>query len=360
MQPKNLTLLFFLFVFSALHPILHAQTNLDFSRTLDGSVGQYKISMRLRRTGNDLSGTYEYVTARPRQINFLDLQGKVDRAGNFTLQEMDPNGKATGTFKGRLPADLAKLRLEGTWTKTGSQQTLPFTLTEGTLTMDGQPLQIIYKDLKEEKKAIKYLGEAHYPQITGSTDPRVVRLNRDIENLVKKGINGFAKDLAENYDPQMLKELDPEAQTSSIDIDAEMVTATDNLFSVFFAEMTYNAGAAHPNHGSSVINYDLRTGRLLRLADLFKPRSNYLSRISQICIGVFKKDKVSEAEWVERGAGANAENYQSWNITPHGLLITFDPYQVASYAEGRKEIIIPYSALTEIIDPAGPLAALVR
>ena len=37
-----------------------------------------------------------------------------------------------------------------------------------------------------------------------------------------------------------------------------------------------------------------------------------------------------------------SENFKSWNITKKGLIFTFDPYQVASYAAGRFEVIIPF------------------
>ena len=353
-------LLFPLFLLFSLSSVLRAQAPDDFSKTLTGTVGQYKITMRLDRTGDTLAGSYEYANERARQPQSLELQGKIDRAGNFTLRETDDAGKLTGTFAGRFPA-AAPLNLTGTWTKAAGGTKLAFSLAERVFALDdgGAPLRIAMKELKEERKAQKFRGEAHYPQIVNSQDARVLLLNREIEDRVKSSVGGFAKDVAEN-DPEFLKKLDPEAQISSIDIDAGVVTATGHLLSIFFAESTYSAGAAHPNHNGAVLNYDLQAGRALQLSDLFKPRAAYLARLAQICIGVLKKDGVSDDEWIERGAAPEAENYARWNITPQGLLITFDQYQVASYAEGPKEIIIPYATLKDIIDPAGPAGAFAR
>lgn len=63
-------------------------------------------------------------------------------------------------------------------------------------------------------------------------------------------------------------------------------------------------------------------------------------------------------EWIETGAGLDEKNYQTWNITHKGLEITFNPYQVASYAEGPQVVVIPFPVLTNLIDPKGPIARL--
>jgi hypothetical protein len=90
------------------------------------------------------------------------------------------------------------------------------------------------------------------------------------------------------------------------------------------------------------------------LADLFTPNSNYLKVISDYAIKELKKlDTVSA---VELGAGPKIDNYHSWNITPTGLKITFDPYQVGPYAAGAHEVVVPYSVLKPIIRQDGLLA----
>src|SRR5262249_30472423 len=101
-------------------------------------------------------------------------------------------------------------------------------------------------------------------------------------------------------------------------------------------------------------------GAILKLADLFQPNSNYLKVISDYCIKEIKKLDVSDDEWIRNGAGPKLENYDSWNVTPEGLQITFDAYQVASYAAGPQEVTVPYSLLKPIINPDGPLAAFVK
>jgi hypothetical protein len=42
------------------------------------------------------------------------------------------------------------------------------------------------------------------------------------------------------------------------------------------------------------------------------------------------------------------------------LGITFDPYQVAAYAAGPQNVLVPFSALKEIIKPDGIVTQFVK
>ena len=54
---------------------------------------------------------------------------------------------------------------------------------------------------------------------------------------------------------------------------------------------------------------------------------------------------------IRGGATPNSENYQNLLFTKSGLLIVFDPYQVAPYAAGISEVTIPYETIAGIMDP---------
>ena len=148
----------------------------------------------------------------------------------------------------------------------------------------------------------------------------------------------------------------------------DVALAADNLVSIKFVSSVYEHGAAHPSSYSTVVNYDLKNGRNLALADLFQPRANYLETIASYCIKDLKRrsqqekegESLLDAEQIEEGAAPKADNYQSWNITRKGLWITFDPYQVGPYAAGPQSVIVPYAALKGIIKADGPLASFVK
>jgi hypothetical protein len=215
-------------------------------------------------------------------------------------------------------------------------------------------IKFVPRQIREGNRRLRYTIKARYPQsLAAGRDARLVKLNQELRSLMSKEVLDFKKDFVA-----------PEERMSEAGsyYESNYMTelAANDLVSIYFGVSTYYEGAAHPNHNSLVFNYDLKTGQKLNLADLFKPNSDYLSVISDYSIKALMKQKAPDpdADWIKEGAGAKEENYKSWNITRQGLKVTFDPYQVASYAEGPHEVVIPYAVLKDVIDPNGPLARM--
>lgn len=145
---------------------------------------------------------------------------------------------------------------------------------------------------------------------------------------------------------------------SDLGIGYEIALAQDDLVSVRFDVGSYYQGAAHPNSYTQVVNYDLKNGKPIKLADLFQPGAKYLQAISAFCIAELKKqsgDKGLLEDQIKEGAAPTAKNYQSWTISKKGLGINFDAYQVGPYAAGPQFVLVPYSALKDLIKPDGPI-----
>jgi hypothetical protein len=217
-------------------------------------------------------------------------------------------------------------------------------------------MKITGKSTSSKNKKPAYSIEAQYPQIEGSTDAGVVGFNKAINSMVASQIADFKKNVA-------AVDVVPGATTESgLTINYEITYATSALISVAFTVSPYLAGAAHPNHYTSVLNYDLKAGKPIALAELFKPGSNYLQFLANYCIAQLKKrlGEMSDVDWINRGASAKRDNYQNWNIGRKGLEVTFDPYQVAAHAAGPQRVVIRYEALKSLLNPNSPLAAFAR
>jgi len=134
----------------------------------------------------------------------------------------------------------------------------------------------------------------------------------------------------------------------------EVSCYTDAIVSIRYSIFHYGAGAAHPNHVTAVMNAQLRPMFPLALADLFKGKSAYLKTISNFCISSLAEAKglAQPSDWILRGAGSDLQNFSRFNVTPLGLLITFDEYQVDCYAAGGSQVLIPKGLLTEYLNPA--------
>jgi hypothetical protein len=209
--------------------------------------------------------------------------------------------------------------------------------------------------IRDANRKLRYTIKAKYPQAIGAKDARTQKLNQTIRDLITAQVNDFKKD----FQP-------PEERMgtagSYLESSYVILLTTNELVSIYFGIDTYFEGAAHGGHNSLVLNYDLNSGKMLSLAELFKPNSNYLSLISNYSIKSLTKKlgPDPDTEWIQKGAGAEQENYKNWTITRRGLEVTFDQYQVASYAQGPQEVVIPYSVLKNVIDPSGPLARMIR
>jgi hypothetical protein len=66
---------------------------------------------------------------------------------------------------------------------------------------------------------------------------------------------------------------------------------------------------------------------------------------------------LTESQLLEfpEGATPTEENYRSWNVASDGILITFDPYQIAPYAVGQQSVMVPYTVLKDVIQNDSPI-----
>ncbi len=202
----------------------------------------------------------------------------------------------------------------------------------------------------EKGQSPDYTIETKIPVMQGD-DPRVERFNAEVLALVMREVKKFRDGLA-------TLPATPISAGSSFENAYAIVSPPGDVLSLNFGFYTYSDGAAHPYSYTLTYTYDLQRGEQIRLEQLFLPGANYLGLIAAYCQQELSRRDIGFDTLFVTGADPAPENYRSWNITPNGLLISFDPYQVAAYAAGPQEVLIPYAELNSIIDPAGPLAGL--
>lgn len=193
----------------------------------------------------------------------------------------------------------------------------------------------------------KYEITAQIPQLAGSDDLNVLAFNQRINEIVTDQIDSWRQEFKR-------LPLTPLSNGSSLSVTYTLAGQTADLWSFKFDFAFYADTAAHPGLNITTFNYNLAQGRELTLNDLFLPNTAYLDAISAYCIAELQKQPFADSFWLD-GASPKPENYQLWNITPEGLMITFGQYQVAPYAAGPQTVVVPYEALASLIDPAGPL-----
>jgi hypothetical protein len=338
----------------------------EFKEVFTGTIDDKRaIRMELERHGATLSGGYFYERAGAFNLALrtLELSGRIDGDGNVTLTETAYTGdrqRKTGEFKGKLDALSANgdisVRFSGLWTGNDGKQ-IPFNMRQIRYDLSG--LKLVEKNEKIENKKARYEIATSLPQLSGADSARAEKFNQSVANLTAARVGEFKTAVDEEARAGAAVEQDAKSARppNTLSLRYEITAANKDFISALFSFNEY-MGGAHPNTATESFNYDLNRNEPLRLTDLFVPNSNYLKVISEYSIRELKK--LESTSWVEEGAGLKIENFHSWNITPAGLMITFDPYQVGPYAAGEHVVVVPYSVLKPIIRPDGLLAQFAK
>ena len=205
------------------------------------------------------------------------------------------------------------------------------------------PLKISKREIKQQKPTHEI--DISYP-LTG-----LARIDAEIEPWARKLAADFASEATEAG----------ETRPWSSELSFELPRNDGTVLSIVFSHYTYTGGA-HPNSSYRTFHFLLPDGYRADMAELFSPRG--IRRISDISISQLKQemagpDGMSDTDWIKRGAGPNARNFENFVLAPSELTILFDAYQVAAYAAGPQEVKIPLSQLRDTLrpDPRAPAAS---
>ena len=102
--------------------------------------------------------------------------------------------------------------------------------------------------------------------------------------------------------------------------------------------------------------YDMKSGALIDLYDVFENLDTALDVMSRYCTKALTKSlgDMYNDDMLRSGTAPEAENFSSFALTPEGIRIFFQPYQVAPWAAGSQVVDIPLDALAD----AGPRLSL--
>lgn len=115
-------------------------------------------------------------------------------------------------------------------------------------------------------------------------------------------------------------------------------------------------GTSQGNLDILTLNYSLITGQRLAFMDLFEKPETALELMAQ-----WSRERLRQRlgpglrlNMLEEGTAPLVENFSSLTLTPEGICINFQPYQVAPGSAGIQKVEMPLEALL----PASPLLAL--
>ncbi|MEJ7622940.1 MAG: hypothetical protein WKF34_03000 [Pyrinomonadaceae bacterium] len=293
-----------------------------------GTLIEHLIEMSLIFDNNNkVTGNYQYVGATGQ----LTLKGR--REGDrLTLDEFDPGGKRTGSFRCDIKADAEEKTktLECLWSKPASKAEYSATLTEQHIEFSGA-LQIVTKTIAEKRLGIL----AAYPQIIGGNTQAVTAFNRRAAALAAKAVSDYKKDY------------EPGPKRSYFSLDYNISLATDDLISVEFSKQSF-AGGAYPDSEYDDLNFNLSgAGREIKIEELFVPKSKFEGAIQTFSLKSINQGLETDSKLpADMVAG-----FDKWTMTRHGIIVYYDfPHVIAALSR----VFVPYSVVRSDLSKNGP------
>lgn len=121
----------------------------------------------------------------------------------------------------------------------------------------------------------------------------------------------------------------------------------------YLADIDYYEGGAHSVQQRRAFVFDNLTGRRLTLADVFIPGSKQALNARLVQALKNKTGLATMAALRAKGYLTASEMYATENfmLTEETITFIYNPYEIAPYALGSTELTIPYSDLTNILNP---------
>lgn len=199
-----------------------------------------------------------------------------------------------------------------------------------------QPVTVSWPSVEVDKKTISDENQYYTIDVTYPVT-KDVAINDKFKAFAEDQIVQFKEDTAWVMDPAI--ESAAEGTLSlTIDYREERSTHADNYI---FTISTYTGGA-HGLQITKTFAFDA-VGTPIMQSDLFANPDTGLKAVAAFVQKEIEKKKISDAEWIKDGAGATPDNYQSFIISDAGVTFIFDPYQVAPYAAGTQNILVPFT-----------------
>ena len=196
-----------------------------------------------------------------------------------------------------------------------------------------------------------------WPRIEGPREsPKV---NGRIRGLIQSDIKSFLQEITRHIEKSGYACRAFVDRCMWLQNNYEVMLATDEYFSVRSDRRILMPNLVSFQSEIRTETFDLSTGKPMTIDQLFNPNSAWLTALSEVSIA-----KLNNKDWTDErmftGAGPQITNFNRFNLTKGGLVLSFAPFTVGGAGTNDMSITIPYSQLDAFWDVAGPVAMLSR
>jgi hypothetical protein len=173
-----------------------------------------------------------------------------------------------------------------------------------------------------------------------------------INVLIEKVITGAGGGKEKSYKQFMADIKTPSNEDGDMEYMQDSYTcrladSSNTFLSMYIFSEYYGFGAAHGQHGSSVLNIDLKTGNQLKLKDVLV--DNYKSALKALGKRKFLEQNGNEVWWFSTEDDQPFELPEVFSITREGITFTYQHYEIGPYAAGAPEVFLSIKDLGPLL-----------
>ncbi len=157
--------------------------------------------------------------------------------------------------------------------------------------------------------------------------------------------------------PEPLTISDPSQDS---DLSLRPLRATAGLIVLQRTDYFYGHGAAHGNYAVSTLTWLVDQQRVVAAGDVFEGKA-WPGLLADLVVAEFKRQNDGEAPWGERADLLKmVAEPERWSFSAKAITLSFNPYELASYAQGEIELDIPWSKLEPVLSKASKTLPVLR
>jgi hypothetical protein len=207
-------------------------------------------------------------------------------------------------------------------------------------------IQLTFDDAKIEQSTNAEI-EINYPKAEGT--PEIAdAINKDIEAFIVSELNMTETDNELLTLPKVVEQFDNEykafklefgesSQAWTANVDGEVAYQSEQVICVSL-ESYLDTGGAHGNGNIAYLNFNPKTGELLKLDDIVKDVAGF----KILAESYFKNETDTKEQVEDYFFGEGFQLPANLGFDKNGIILLYNNYEIASYAQGITKFTIPY------------------
>lgn len=201
-----------------------------------------------------------------------------------------------------------------------------------------------YITLDYNKVTLTQADAINYPELANTLNKEAAQLDEEKAEELKSMQESYFEYEIDSSNSEDYMKYTNECKTRILRADKTVLT-TINTYSGY-------EGGAHGYYSVHGNAYSVETGKKLSLSDVIVDEEAFKTAVKEKLISEYDESVflINIDEYLKNDASLSGENELSWSMDYNGITVYFNPYEIASYAEGLLSVRLTYKESANFID----------